>query len=716
MASVLAIVSKAQFEDLSRKKGGAKLGTVLGLARYDSTHRALSPLEGGGDLFLVTIRPDDVMWLVGVLASPELATDHWKAAPSTVPITDATGIKARLRFANGKGVPTEPGKLAMSMQTPRALTDGDVTLLRGLFSGEGVADAPAPKAEAKKPEAKKPEAKKPAATPKPAPRPAPTEITKGWIGDADHALRGGDGKKALTILLNAWRELRHPAIAEAIESVSELVTKDVPPITGKLLKDKVAMWNARAKAADPADFGVLAQSLFLVNSGKDVGEHLEQLATWPADPRLATLCHRLAREIPFTSTSARPFWRSLFAVIPKVGDPRTKGLLDAMDAGFAKTFEGREDYLSYLPNQTKKIRAALAGTFETALDEQTLQALEAMRGFVAQESAPTRGAEQIGSLLAAVYADPTSDDPRDVLADALLEANDPRGEFFVLQLGEARGRTLTREEKRREKELLEAHAEAWLGPLAGWVGKGERVFRRGFLAECVVKSSGRHAGPFPEVDAWATVERATIHERPDALPWFTGARAIFGAGWGCLLATEQTWRHLVELHVFGRYEPGSLERLGLLEHFPALRKLSFASDDRAAPDAESLLDLFERVARLEALRANLAVDSPRPSFQGPRVTLRRGAAITVHVDLSSGSGDPLGPSFEALRRLASRASGAERTTVRVWDSASHHPGARVDQRRHLEQAVPREHIAELGFRGLAVQYALLQPDVHWGEL
>ncbi len=563
MASVLAIVSKAQFEELSRSKGGAKVGTALGLARYDSTHRALSPLEGGGDLFLVTIRPDDVMWLVGVLASPKLRSDHWQAAPSTVPITDATGIKARLRFANGKGVPTEPGKLAMSLQTPRALTDDDVTLLRGLFSGEVVADAPAPKAEAKKPAAKKP-----AATPKPAPLPAPTEIPKGWIGDADQALRGGDGKKALTILLDAWRELRHPAIAETIDSVSELVTKDVPPIAGKLLKDKVAMWNARAKAADPADFGVLARSLFLVNSGKDVGEHLEQLAAWPADPRLATLCHRLAREIPFTSTSARPFWRSLFAVIPKVGDPRTKGVLDAMDAGFAKTFEGREDYLSYLPNQTKKIRAALAGTFEQALDEQTLQALQAMRGLVAHRSAPTHGAEQIESLFQAVYDDPTSDAPREVLGDALLEANDPRGEFLVLQLAEARGRTLTREEKRREKELLEEHAETWLGPLAGWIRKGDRVFRRGFVAECVVKSSGRHAGPFPEVDAWATVERATIHEKPDALPWFTGARAIFGAGWKCLFATEQTWRHLVELHVDGRYEPGSLERLGPLEHVP----------------------------------------------------------------------------------------------------------------------------------------------------
>ncbi len=711
MASVLAIVSKAQFEDLSRQKGGAKLGTVLGLARYDSTHRALAPLEDGGDLYLVTIRPDDVMWLVGVLAGPRLETDHWQATPSTVPITDATGIKTALRFANGKGVPTEPGKLAMSLQTPRALTDDDVKLLRGLLAG-AVADAPSPKVEpAKKPEAKRPPPKKPEAAPKPA-APAPTNIPKGWIGDADQALRGGDGKKALTILLQAWRDLRHPAIAETVERVSELVTRGVAPIAGKLLKDKVAMWNARAKAADPADFGVLAQSLFLVNSGKDVGEHLEQLAAWPADPRLASLCHRLAREIPFTSTSARPFWRSLFAVIPKLGDPRTKGLLDAMDAGFAKSFEGREDYLSYLPNQTKKIRAALANVSAAALDEPTLQALAAMRAFVAEHSAPTRGAEQIGSLFEAVYADPTSDAPREVLADALLEANDPRGEFLVLQLGEARGRTLTREEKRREKELLEAHANAWLGPLAAWVGKSERVFRRGFLAECVVRASGRHAGAFPEVDAWATVERARIYEQSDALPWFTGARVVFGGAWECLFATDRRWSHLVELHASGRYEPGWLERLGRLEPFPALRKLAFGLEGDDAPDADSILGLFERVERLEALRAHFAVDGADWERERPRVTLRRqGAAVTLHVDLYSGSGAPLDASFEALRHLARRASSAQRTTVRVWNSAGYHLG--LD---HLERLVPRDSLAALGFPGLEISYALLQPDEGWEDL
>ena len=42
------------------------------------------------------------------------------------------------------------------------------------------------------------------------------------------------------------------------------------------------------------------------------------------------------------------------------------------------------------------------------------------------------------ALLAAIYADPDDDAPRHVLADALIDRGDPRGEFISMQL--ARGR------------------------------------------------------------------------------------------------------------------------------------------------------------------------------------------------------------------------------------------------------------------------------------
>ena len=48
------------------------------------------------------------------------------------------------------------------------------------------------------------------------------------------------------------------------------------------------------------------------------------------------------------------------------------------------------------------------------------------------------------TMFAEVFADPANDDKRLVLADALSEAGDPRGEFITLQLAHAAGR-MTRE-------------------------------------------------------------------------------------------------------------------------------------------------------------------------------------------------------------------------------------------------------------------------------
>ncbi len=130
--NVLAVVSKAIFEKEARA-GGAVLGegAVWPTARYGSQSPHLAPLASGGALFLVTVRPGDRLWLVGVLESPKSGPEGWSAAANTMPIRDVTTLMPQLRFASGKGVKAEPGKLGMSLQTPRVLTEGDVALLRG---------------------------------------------------------------------------------------------------------------------------------------------------------------------------------------------------------------------------------------------------------------------------------------------------------------------------------------------------------------------------------------------------------------------------------------------------------------------------------------------------------------------------------------------------------------------------------------------------------
>lgn len=131
MPSVLAVVSKKVFEAEARVAGKKLgLGDVWPTAKYLSTHASLRPLGEGGHLFLATVRPpDEALWLVAVLVSPMLDDAGWAAAPNSVPITDITPLKTKIKFASGTGITAEKGKLGMSLQTPRALTAEDEALL-----------------------------------------------------------------------------------------------------------------------------------------------------------------------------------------------------------------------------------------------------------------------------------------------------------------------------------------------------------------------------------------------------------------------------------------------------------------------------------------------------------------------------------------------------------------------------------------------------------
>jgi uncharacterized protein (TIGR02996 family) len=81
-------------------------------------------------------------------------------------------------------------------------------------------------------------------------------------------------------------------------------------------------------------------------------------------------------------------------------------------------------------------------------------------------------------LLAAILADPADLAARAVYADALQEAGDPRGEFIALQLV---GRAT-----RREKTLLAAHRNQWLGKQLAAALAPSSQFANGFLRVAVL--------------------------------------------------------------------------------------------------------------------------------------------------------------------------------------------------------------------------------------
>ena len=87
----------------------------------------------------------------------------------------------------------------------------------------------------------------------------------------------------------------------------------------------------------------------------------------------------------------------------------------------------------------------------------------------------------LAALEHAVYSNLDDDGPRAVLADALIEAGDPRGELIQLQLLGTR----TAPQRAREQALLTRHAKTWLGPLLRVLETYR--FERGFLAVVAIR-------------------------------------------------------------------------------------------------------------------------------------------------------------------------------------------------------------------------------------
>ena len=125
MADILAIVSKAVFEKEARSLA---VGDTWSTSAYVSANPGLAPLADGGSLFLVTVRPDAVLWLVAILVGPKSSKGAWRAAVNSAPIRDITALISKIKFASGKRL-VRDAKLGMSLQTPRAIDAATAALL-----------------------------------------------------------------------------------------------------------------------------------------------------------------------------------------------------------------------------------------------------------------------------------------------------------------------------------------------------------------------------------------------------------------------------------------------------------------------------------------------------------------------------------------------------------------------------------------------------------
>lgn len=321
-------------------------------------------------------------------------------------------------------------------------------------------------------------------------------------------------------LVALWRDDRDPALADAIDLLSN--AQAAAPLTGSLA-EQIRQWPALLEAS-------LSRALaaFPLGTIDDGSTQLEALAHID-DPRVVSRLLGMLDDPPFRSPASLAFWQRVLAVVEALRDRRAVAWLEHHH----KRIEGE-----LAPPMGRLVRVeierSLART-KKALGKgssapQHLELLATLR----KKHGANRQAEE---LLDAIYASPDADGPRLVYADHLLEAGDPRGELIALQLAAERG-DVTRDQKKREKELLKTWGQRWLGDLAPVLNKTGLVYRRGFLFGCVFKpNNGAQVERLIGHPAWSTVRHIEmdpfwkfqpIVDRMLLDPVFTSLRTLRG--------------------------------------------------------------------------------------------------------------------------------------------------------------------------------------------
>lgn len=594
MADLLAIISKAVFEEQSK---AAKPGDVLPMDRYVSGNKALEPLLSGGRLFLVTVRPpDERLWLVAVLDSPKHDGKAWKAKANTTPVTDISALRSKIRFTSDTGISATKGALGMSLQTPRALTEADVAML----FGSSPPPAKAPPTSAKK---------------QPPPSPPPPAASTGSEAPKDvrRLLEGKRWAEALPVLLEWWAQTRAPELAALIERVETQLPVGEWPLGRKTVTNLTAVLATLTE-------GKFADSL----------ARILQLERQPPDPRIAAALARFIVTPPFTAQSSREFWGALYEFLgDRHADPRTLDAVAQVAKDYQATF-GRTKMGEAMERRLSTLVTTLKQRFAT-VPTADVRALEALVPKIAapEPKKPTTSGKTLEDLLAAVYANPDDDGVRQVYADALLEAGDPRGEFMMLQFKRARGETLSPAEARQEAALLKTHVKAWVGPLYDVLQTKQLEFEKGFLFRAHIRPQGKAIAAARNHPAWTTVRELSMsaggtNERGTSLLLQPNARHlrvltdVIYLVLDELAASPGEGRLLESLHVSwlpiggtkeNRDEVAQRAWQSLLtgKAFPRLRTLSLGTEATSDPEALSAFWTSPLAGQLE--RIELAVQA-----------------------------------------------------------------------------------------------------------
>lgn len=437
-----------------------------------------------------------------------------------------------------------------------------------------------------------------------------------------------EGAARLEALLEAWRALRHPRIADLIDLLTARLLEGARPIKGKSVAARTEAMVALCESKNVVDVArVLAAEW--PGTWQTALPVLKAVVKLPDDPRVAA---HLAREVDatrFETWTSVAFYRPLFARLNALEDVRQWPLLEAQ-LSRTKSFYYQRDMRPLEEAAVERYRALKVQPLSKE-DEALVEALEAPFAAVAATQTSTRRSGE--ELLAEVYARPDDLTARAVYGDWLSERNDPRGELISLQLGAPSPKSLN-----RQQALIKKHWKTWLGPIADWLKSPPR-FEAGFPVEGHldasvsrdVQESFRKVVDRPEWTTFRTLRLwSQIISAADLVraPRFANVKALLDISpqeLGPLLATKAP---LTMLELTWAMEMAPLSR-GALGALSALKVLSILGRDLGvfAPGVVHLERLVLRLDRTSPLDLapleTMNVDAVELDLYGTRAQLTR---------------------------------------------------------------------------------------------
>jgi hypothetical protein len=316
--------------------------------------------------------------------------------------------------------------------------------------------------------------------------------------------------RALDLALAAWRETRAPELADLVDA---LVARCEQPTVAKWYRlqpwwmelaatyQPTAVSALVAVATDRQSYPVepdeLARFTDLVALVPELRAKLPDhgclvarfaaMRDWPDDPRVTRLLARWLREGPLEWRDAhtdamRGIYRAIATRLVAIADPRVRPLVEAAIAEPRGQSDATRAYQIELATEVLAAIVARPPTLAVA-------DAEMVAAWCAELVLPILAAPEsidIAALWREAARAPDDEGRLMVLADALLECGDDRGELIALQCSSERAAAV------QARSLLMQNWERWLGDLALLIKRTRTEFRRGLIVEIQV---GRYTTP-----------------------------------------------------------------------------------------------------------------------------------------------------------------------------------------------------------------------------